>query len=307
MGFYAPPASRERPPALAFALLALLVACAGGPVRQPLETPLEVIAHRGASAYAPENTLAAYAKAKELGVVDVELDIQLSRDDVVMLFHDKSLSHKTGHPGRVRDYDAADLLEMDIGSWFDRSRGGAATQFAGTKLDTLEALFERFGDDFRYHVELKSADAALARLALERVEAHRLEDRVCFTAFSFEQAERARALAPHIPTGLLVRDAARLRRDANAPEDAALLPLQMQAIDRAAAAGFAQVGFPAEDLSRELVAYAVAQELEIRAWRIRSDADMHLAIAMGVDGMTVDWPDRLIRELRDRERKAASR
>ena len=293
--------------AAAFALPVLLVACSGEPAQQPFPTPFKVIAHRGASAYAPENTLAAYAKAMELGVIDVELDIQLSKDDVVILFHDSSLLGKTGRAGKVRDHDAADLLEMDIGSWFDRTHGGVDTRFAGTKLTSLAALFENFGDRFRYHVELKSADEALARLALEQIEAHQLEHRVRFTSFSFEQAERARAVAPHIPTGLLVRDARRLRRDANEPEDAAVLPLQMQAIDRAVAAGFDQVGFPAVDLSRELVAYAVEQGLEIRAWRIASDADMRRAITMGADGMTTNWPDRSIRELLDHERSAPSR
>jgi glycerophosphoryl diester phosphodiesterase len=302
--------------ALAFALLALLavlVACSEGPAHPESRSPFQIIAHRGASAYAPENTLPAFAKAMELGVTDVELDIQLSKDDVVILFHDKSLAEKTGQPGKVRDYDAADLVEMEIGSWFDRRHTRIETQFAGTRLNTLAELFDTFGDRLRYHVELKSADEALARLALEQIVAHQLEHRVQFTSFSFEQAERARSAAPHIPTGLLVRDAKRLRRDANAPEHAPVLPLQIRSVDRAVAAGFDLVGFPVEDLSRDIVAYAVDQGLEIRAWRILSDADMWRAITLGADGMTTNWPDRSIREIREireirgHERAAPSR
>ncbi|MBW2389171.1 MAG: hypothetical protein JRG89_12130 [Deltaproteobacteria bacterium] len=282
-------------------------ACAGGPVPQPFPTPFKVIAHRGASAYAPENTIPAYARALELGAVDVELDVQLSRDDVVMLYHDSTLETKTGTAGSVRDYDAAQLLEMDIGSWFDRTHPEVAESFAGTKLDTLAALFETFGDQFHYHVELKSEDTELARLTLEQVRAHGLEQTVRFTSFQFEQIERARALAPHIPAGLLARDAAGLRQEANAASDAPLLPLQKDSVDRAVAAGFDQVGFPAEDLSAELVAYAIQKGLEIRAWRIRSDADMHRAIELGAYGMTTNWPDRLIRELLEHKRAQENR
>ena len=63
-----------------------------------------IYAHRGASAYAPENTVPAFEKAWALGAVDVELDIQLSKDDVVVLYHDSTLAEKTGHQGKARDY-----------------------------------------------------------------------------------------------------------------------------------------------------------------------------------------------------------
>jgi glycerophosphoryl diester phosphodiesterase len=272
------------------------------PISSPFPTPFLVIAHRGASAYAPENTVPAFEKAWELGVVDVELDIQLSKDDEVILFHDTQLVEKTGHPGMVRDYDAADLLEMEIGSWFDRTHPEVEKTFAGTRLNTLAALFEKFGKRFFYHIELKSGDVDLARLALVQIDAHGLRNNVRFTSFSFEQVERAHALAPEIPAGFLVRDGARLRRNAMVASDAALLPLQIRQIDLAKASGFDQVALAAEDLSPELVAYAVDVGLEIRAWRIRSDDEMRRAISVGAYGMTTNWPDRLIRELLDHKR-----
>jgi glycerophosphoryl diester phosphodiesterase len=287
---------------IATASVALFGACRGGPVPQPFPTPFKVIAHRGASAYAPENTIPAYVRALELGAVDVELDVQLSSDDVVMLYHDSSLEKKIGTDGRVRDYTASELQQMDIGTWFDRTHPELEEKFAGTKVDTLAALFERFGDRFHYHVELKSGDVELARLTFELIVAHRLEQSVRFTSFRFEQVERARSIAPQIPAGLLARDAVGLRKEANAADDAPILPLQKDAVDRAVGAGFDQIGFPAEDLSAELVSYAVERGLEIRAWRIRDDADMHRAIEVGAYGMTTNWPDRLIRLLLEHKR-----
>lgn len=303
-------ASRQRTRALRCAILGsialgLFGSAAAAP--PPFPTPFRVIAHRGASAYAPENTIPAYARAQQLGVVDVELDVQLSKDDQVILFHDSTLLEKTGQPGSVRDHDAAALLQMDIGSWFDRTHPDLEDRFAGTKLNTLDQLFDAFGDAFYYHVELKSHDPDLARLALERIVAHGLESHVRFTSFFFEQAKRAREIAPQIPTDLLVRDATVLRREARQNPLAAMLPLQKAAIDRATETGFEQVGFASEDLSPELVRYAVDRGIQIRAWRIQSDEDMFRAIRLGTYGMTTNWPDRLIRELLRHQRAADSR
>ncbi len=116
---------------LAMALLAP-AGCHGGDVtgtatgarKRPLPVPFRVIAHRGASAYAPENTLPAFERALEVGAAEVELDVQLSRDDVLVLFHDRTLDRKTNLTGRVRDHAADALRGADIGSWFDDQRPG---------------------------------------------------------------------------------------------------------------------------------------------------------------------------------------
>jgi glycerophosphoryl diester phosphodiesterase len=277
------------------------LACGGAKESQLFPRPFQIIAHRGASAYAPENTLPAFARAHELGAFEVELDVQVSRDDVVIIFHDGELETKTGRRGRVRDYSAAELREMEIGSWFDRTHPEVSERFSGTRLMTLAELFDAFGDRLFYHVEFKAADAELPGLALAEVERVGLNGRVRWTSFRFEQLERARALDATIPITLLVRDAARLRGEVKGSiadqDEPPLFPIQKRWVDRAARAGFDQVGFPADDLGPEIVAYARGKGLQVRAWRIRNDADMRHAIAVGCNGMTTNWPDRLIREL----------
>jgi glycerophosphoryl diester phosphodiesterase len=289
------------------ALLGALVAplaCADQEELQLFPRPFQIIAHRGASAYAPENTLPAFARAYELGAFEVELDVQVSRDDVVVIFHDAELEAKTGRRGRVRDYTASELSAMEIGSWFNRTHPEVVESFAGTRLVTLAELFDAFGDRLYYHVELKSAEAELPGLALAEIERAGLGRRVRFTSFMSEQLERARALDATIPLTLLVRDAAGLRAEADETRDETtgqgeppLLPLQKRQVDRATRVGFDQVGFPSHDLGLEIVAYARGNGLQVRAWRIRSDQDMHRAIALGSNGMTTNWPDRLIRAL----------
>ena len=167
------------------------------PTRFPI--PFQILAHRGASAYAPENTLPAYRVARDIGVYEVELDIQLSSDDVVIIYHDAELEPKTGNPGTVRDHTAAQLVEMDIGTWFDRTHPEIEEKFAGTRLATLDEFFREFSSEFYYHIGLKSTDADLPRLALAIADHNGVRGRVRFTSFHLEQVERVHASPPVFP------------------------------------------------------------------------------------------------------------
>ena len=120
--------------------------------------PFHIIAHRGASAQAPENTLAAFERARESGAFEVELDVMLSADDVLVLFHDATLDLKTNLSGRVRDYPAAEVLEAEIGSWFDETHPGVEPRYAGTTLTTLSELFGRFGREFEDSRKLEQSN-----------------------------------------------------------------------------------------------------------------------------------------------------
>lgn len=248
----------------------------------PFPRPFQIIAHRGASAYAPENTLPAFRLARGLGAVEVELDVQLTRDDRVLLFHDRTLDEKTNRSGRVRDHALAALEGAEIGSWFDRSHPEVKARFAGTRLDSLESLFAEMGDSLVYHVELKDEEPELPARTLQVIDRFGLRGRVIATSFSFEQLARVRELAPELRTCLLIRSGDRRQGSVD------------HWIERAADAGFTQVGVAAAELERELVAAARARGLWIRAYGIRSLDDMDRAIAAGANGMTIDWPDALV-------------
>ncbi len=257
-----------------------------------IATPFHVIAHRGASAYAPENTLPAFERARQLGASAVELDVQLSRDAVVVLFHDGTLDEKTQLSGPVRDHDAAALLRADIGSWFDATHPAAETRYAGTPLTTLDALFGEFGDAFHYHVEIKSQEASLPGRILEIAAAHSLLRQLTITSFHLEPLRRARGLDRDVPIAWLVKTP-----QGAALETQAALEAQKRLVDRAVALGFAMLAFPAAELSEDLVRHAHEQGLEIRAFRVKTPEDMERVIQLGANGMTIDWPDRLIRRL----------
>lgn len=264
--------------------VAVCAPCPGRAESDPrAASPFHVIAHRGASAEAPENTPPAFERARALGAEEVELDVQLSRDGEVVLFHDDDLAEKTDLAGRVRDHDAEALRRADIGSWYDATHPEAPRRYAGTGLATLAEVFDRFEDAFHYHVEIKSAEPELPDRVLALAVARNLASHLTVTSFQVEQLLRVRRAAPHVRTAWLLEDPGR----------------GVAAIDRAAREGFHMVAFRAAELTRELVERAHARGLEIRAWKVRSGEEMERVIRLGANGMTIDWPDRLLRRLEE--------
>lgn len=117
-----------------------------------------VIAHRGASAYAPENTLVAFEKAVEMGADWYELDCLLTKDDIVIVSHDGDLDRCTNGTGPVAAKSLAELKTLDAGSWFD-------ARFAGEPMPTLVESLEMAKDRIGVYVEIKSIanDGALMK------------------------------------------------------------------------------------------------------------------------------------------------
>src|SRR5712671_7719341 len=108
-----------------------------------------IIAHRGASGNAPENTLAAFRKAVALGATFIETDLQLSRDARFMAIHDATVNRTTNGRGAVHDLTLADLRKLDAGSWF-------GSEFAGERIPTLEEILEfSKKHDVVFYLELK--------------------------------------------------------------------------------------------------------------------------------------------------------
>jgi glycerophosphoryl diester phosphodiesterase len=176
--------------------------------------PFLLIAHRGASMRAPENTLAAFRIAKQLGVTDIETDVQLTTDNVLVLCHDNTLTRYKLGDWRVEDlpYATADVAAgtaaasgakpaldaMDFGAWFSKD-------FAGTRIATLPQLLDAHASDFMFHIELKGAHPRLAAETIALLETRGLASRCVLTSFSIKQLRRARAASPGIRLAWLVR------------------------------------------------------------------------------------------------------
>ena len=246
--------------------------------------PIHVIGHRGAAAYAPENTLPSFNKAFSIGLYEVELDIQMSKDGKIVLFHDDVLEKKTALKGRVRDYDWAELKNADIGTWFDRERGIPFHKYAGTKLNLLTDLFDTYGKQFYYHVEIKTDDPRLPAAIISLLKERDLVGQFIITSFYKEQLVRIHELEASFPLCYLIDDQ-KYEKDVAA------------AISESKKLGFNQVAVRAPVMSKDHVDQAAVLGLRIRGWGVKSKEDMDRVLAMGAEGMTIDWPDWLVRRI----------
>jgi glycerophosphoryl diester phosphodiesterase len=240
--------------------------------------------------------MAAFACAQRMGLSDVELDVRLSRDGVLVLFNGASLEEKTPLVGRVEDYEVAELVQADVGRWFDAVRGDGSETHAGERLTTLVDVVARFGASLRYHVELKGAQLELPARTLEVCRAY---PAVAFvvTSFRFDHLVRARELDRDISLCWLLGDDPRDPGAGSQREFTRQLDLQCERIERAARAGFTAVGVRAAACSREVVACAREYALAVRAWGVHTQADLEHALASGIGGLTVDWPLEALRRL----------
>ena len=158
-----------------------------------------VVGHRGACAYAPENTLASFRLAAEQGAQAVELDAKLSADGKVMVIHDPTVDRTTNGKGRVNQLTLAELKTLDAGSFF-----GSA--FAGEPIPTLEEVFDGVGKLLLINVELTnytSIGDSLVSKVVDLVRAFYLEDRVIFSSFHPFNLARAGKLLPEVPRAML--------------------------------------------------------------------------------------------------------
>ena len=265
----------------------------------------KIIAHRGASASRPENTLSSFELAIEQGAEEIELDVRLSSDEDVVVFHDDRLDKKTALEGRVRHYPAEILKQVDLLPWFQEKSGLelplSSKDAADTCIPTLEKVFQRIGRSVHYHIELKGWDDRLPLLVLRTLDAFKLQDRVTLTSFSKRPLVEVRKLNPEIPITFLLRDASdaitsyEFRPEL---EGLTLTEIHEYWIRAAAAEGFQWVGIRASDTTAESVQIAQSLGLELRGWGVRRLEQIEEMVSLGMVGATVDWPGPAIAALR---------
>lgn len=172
-----------------------------------------IIAHRGASALAPENTLAAFRSAIDIDADGVELDVQLSKDGVPVVIHDLTLRRTAQRPGRVADLTAAELGKIDVGSWFNAKFSGETVPSLGQVLE----LHSGFGG--LVYIELKfgkAYDKALAFAVSEMIRDSPLLPQIVVKSFHPAAIAEVPHLLPDVQTAALfdltVRNLVRSRK-----------------------------------------------------------------------------------------------
>jgi glycerophosphoryl diester phosphodiesterase len=185
------------------AVIAALVLSLGGLVyvasRVDLERPVAVTAHRGASAVAPENTMAAFRAAMDGGATFAELDVQLTRDRRIVVLHDADLMRMGGDRRRVATSTLAELQAVDIG----RRRG---PQFAGERVPTLEQVIDAVRGRMKLNIELKYnvRDPQLAPTVIDLLRRENFLDQVVITSLDYAALRQVRQIEPRLRTGHIV-------------------------------------------------------------------------------------------------------
>lgn len=219
---------------------------------------LLVIAHRGASAAAPENTLAAFTLAAEQGADGIELDVRRTQDDRLVVIHDETLDRTSDGHGAIAEMTAGAVRRADAGKWFDPT-------FTGERIPLLAEALDAARGRLLVDVELKEAD--LDELVIAAVREAGMDEAVLLTSFH-APALRA-AAAQNLPVGLLFE---------HGDVDQAL------AIDAA-------VALPKVDLlSADLVAACRRRGVRVIPWTARTEAQVRHAVDLGVDGIIADDP-----------------
>lgn len=231
-----------------------------------------VIAHRGASAYAPENTDAAFDLALTMGADAVETDLRATRDGVLVLLHDALVDRTTDGHGPVTDLSWDEVQRLDAG----RYKG---SEFAGQRVPSFEHFLEAYLARIPTYLEIKAVGVEEA--AVEALRRRGLLGRVVFTSFHLASVAKIARLAP-VRTEYL------------------LLAWSEAEIERARASGLKGISLPVEILNPSMVEAIRRVGLGARGYRLTTDELMRKAIDLGLDGVTIDFPDRLLRLLHER-------
>jgi glycerophosphoryl diester phosphodiesterase len=238
---------------------------------QPRSQPL-IIAHRGASAHAPENTLAAFQLAAEQGADAIELDVDLTRDGQAVIMHDATIDRTTDGTGAVHDLTLEEIRRVDAGAW-----KGAA--FKGERVPLLAEVFTAVGQRVLINVEVKSmslrgngVEAKVAAL----VQQHNLFERVIISSFNPFALRRIRHIEPRLACGLLY-----------APG----LPIALWQTWLAPLVPQLDARHPHHSqVSRPLVEKWHAHGQRVNVWTVNDAATLRAMALAGVDGIIGDDP-----------------
>ncbi|MBM3127659.1 MAG: glycerophosphodiester phosphodiesterase [Chloroflexi bacterium] len=230
-----------------------------------------VIAHRGASAYAPENTLSAFTLAFEMGADGIELDVSLTQDGVPVVLHDDTVDRTTNGRGAINQLTLAQTQQLDASNQMEKYRG--------EKIPTLEAVLRAVGARGIVNIELKNFNLqtdGVEAATLAAIENAGALDRVMVSSFNPLALRRMYQLAPRIPRGLLYRP--------NLPIYLRRAWLRPLAHPTALHPHFSMI-------TREFIAWARGKGYKVNTWTVDDPEETKRLIDLGVDGIITNKPD----------------
>lgn len=228
-------------------------------------------AHRGASEYAPENTMLAFYIGLFMGANGIETDVRRTKDGALVLHHDKTLQRLTGDTRPICSLTLAELQALDF------SKNGLRD-----KIVTLESFLCLLkGQDIRFSIELK--DEGIEQDVADLIYCYGVQNKCIITSFEFAYIQNMKAVAPALPVGWLVKEIT----DKTVP---ALLSIDAQ-----------ELCPRATDVTPERVREWHNLGLNVRAWGVTDEVLMRQVFDSGADGMTVNFPDKLTAYIKEKQ------
>ena len=203
------------------------------------------------------------------GADGFELDVTLSADGVPVVIHDDKVDRTTNGCGLVTSHTLAALRELDAGSWF-------GAQFEGERIPAFDEVLTRYNGRVHIHTEIKGKSPSLSQRTADLIRKQGMERQVTVTSFQSVRLEEMRAYAPELPMGWLVRE------------------VNDSIIAQAHAISVTQLCPRADTVTPELVHRLHVEGFVARAWGVATEELMQRLVQAGVDGMTVNFPDKLI-------------
>lgn len=254
-----------------------------------IDKPL-IIAHRGASALAPENTLAAFQKAIDDGAEGIEFDVQLARDGVPVVFHDYFLKRIGRCGGNLADLTSKELQNLDVGTWFNIKKPHRANEkFADERVPTLARLFE-FLKDYQglLYVELKCLDdetISLTEAVCRLIRESRLAPQIKLKSFNLEAIAHAKKSFPEITTVALFE-----------PTYQTLWHGKSHLIEKAESCFADELSLHYSLATQKMTALAASKNLPVTIWTADNPIWVKRAANLGISAVITNNPARLLSE-----------
>lgn len=225
-------------------------------------------AHRGASEYAPENTMSSFDKALQLGANGIELDLQMTKDGKIVIFHDSKIDKKSNKTGKISDYTYQELLGFDFGNWF-------SLKYKNENIVLFEDFAKKFlSKKLTFAIELK--EEGIEKETLNIIKKYATHNNIYITSFKYKALENMRKLDSDIKLSWLIEDR-----------------INKNNIEKLLKIKGTQICPKASNVTKNDIELAKKNGLKVRLWGVLDEKIMKDVYKLDIDGMTVNFPDKL--------------
>ncbi len=230
----------------------------------------EIFAHRGASGYAPENTLEAFRLAMEQGADGIELDVHLTKDGEVVVIHDETIDRTGNGHGKVRDYTLEELKKFSFHNHMEK--------YQGIQIPTLKEVLDLVKDSsLKVNIELKTGIywyEGIEEKTMEIVKSRKMEDRVIYSSFNHYSIQKILEQDVHAETAYLFSD----------------VTLNMEKYAKDTGVKGLHPAVYHLKMADFLETY-LKSGLKVRVWTVNNKEDMKMFMDVGVDAVITNYPD----------------